>query len=71
MNQESCLSYSALPSQTNDYDEAFLEELHEGDELYYIFVNYVNKLKQSLSDFKMIKKSNLIPTFLIPKSPDD
>ena len=35
MSQESCLSYSTLPSQTNDYDEEFLEELHEVDELYF------------------------------------
>ena len=35
MSQESCLSYSTLPSQTNDYDAEFLEELHEVDELYF------------------------------------
>lgn len=46
MSQESCLSYSTLPSQTNDYDEEFLEELHEVDELYVV----VNEQETENSD---------------------
>lgn len=47
MSQESRFSYSTLPSQTSEeYDDEFLDELHEVDELYFA----VNEQNSDISD---------------------